>query len=626
MQFSTCPASRRKPVRLFKNPGPSQSVGRMIRQRLPKVVENYPVTRFRWYRLQERFAQGSVRLGGLAFILGAMTLLPRPAVAEEAAPLADAIFLGGDIVTMDEQTPRAEALAVRNGNIVAVGAKDDMMELRGETTEVIDLEGKALLPGFIDAHGHLSFMAQQVALCNVASPPVGPVENLEDLGRELLAYRDRNNIAPGEWIVGTGYDDSLLAEQRHPNRADLDLITDEHPIFLLHVSAHLATCNSLAIEKLGITAERPNPPGGVIQRIEGGNEPNGVLEESAMMMALSSLPQQTLDQRLDQIEKAQQIYASYGITTIQDGFTRPDDLKLLRQAAEEGRLILDVIAYPGWLAAYAMMKDATLGTYESRLKIGGVKIVLDGSPQGKTAFLREPYHVPPAGKDESYRGYPTMAADQVAKLIDRYFQNGWQVLAHCNGDAAAEQLVEAVAQALESQEIGDRRTVMIHAQMVRDDQLDRMKTLEIMPSFFSAHAYFWGDWHRDSVMGPQRASRLSPARSTIDRGIPFTIHNDAPVVPPDVMMLLWAAVNRTTRSGKVIGPDQRITIGEALRAVTTNAAYQNFEEDTKGSLEVGKFADLVVLSENPLNVEPERLKDVAVVETFSRGQSVYRRP
>jgi len=198
------------------------------------------------------------------------------------------------------------------------------------------------------------------------------------------------------------------------------------------------------------------------------------------------------------------------------------------------------------------------------------------------------------------------------------------VLAHANGDAAIDMMIDGVAAAQESGEIADHRSVVIHGQLMRADQLDRVKDLGIVPSYYAAHPYFWGDWHRLSF-GEERAAYISPLRATIDRGIPFTIHNDSPIVPPDIMRLIWIAVNRKTRSGYVLGPDQRVTVMEALNAVTLGAAYQYFEENEKGSITPGKRADLVILGVNPLTVEPDAIKDIPVLETIARGQTVYRR-
>jgi predicted amidohydrolase YtcJ len=250
-------------------------------------------------------------------------------------------------------------------------------------------------------------------------------------------------------------------------------------------------------------------------------------------------------------------------------------------------------------------------------------MMLDGSPQGKTAYLTKPYHVPPPGQAADYRGYPTYGDEHVDAMFAAYLQARIPILAHANGDAAADQLIGAVSRANPPP---DHRTVMIHAQTAREDQLDQMQALGIIPSFFSAHVFFWGDWHRDSVLGPERGSRISPTRSAWDRQMPFTLHNDAPVVPPDVIRLLWATTNRKTRSDQVLGPDQRLTTFEALSAVTRMAAFQNFEEDEKGTLETGKLADLVVLSSNPLDLDPADLLSLEVRETWSRGRKVFTAP
>ena len=239
------------------------------------------------------------------------------------------------------------------------------------------------------------------------------------------------------------------------------------------------------------------------------------------------------EEQLDQLDAAQDEYARHGLTTAQDGITSPPGLALLGQAAERGRLILDVVAYPAGRNLEPEQGDTSFGSYRKRLKVGGVKLMLDGSPQGKTAYLTEPYLVPPEGQGRDYRGYPAMPQAEVDALVARFLTRGIQILAHANGDAAADQLIHAVTSSAATHALGDHRTVMIHSQVVREDQLDRLKELGIVPSFFAAHSFYWGDWHRDSVLGVERAYRISPARSAIRREIPFTFHNDAPIGGPD---------------------------------------------------------------------------------------------
>ena len=468
-------------------------------------------------------------------------------------------------------------------------------------------------------------VAMQMATENVAPPPVGMVRDFADLKTALLKYVQRRSLKPGDWILGSGYDESMLAEKRHPTRADLDKISTDYPILLVHVSGHLGTCNSLALERFGITAETPNPPGGIIQRVMGTNEPNGVLEEHAFMLALPKLPELSSEEGLLLLAKAQELYASMGHTTVQDGATTVAGMNLLTAAAEKGLLKMDVVAYPLWTEV-ERYKDRISTGYHGRLKVGGVKLVLDGSPTGKTAWLTKPYLIPPLGQMNDYRGYPAMSAAEAREWVTKFFGNGWQVLAHTNGDAASDQFIDAIEAAQTELGKPGRRPVMVHAQMAREDQLDRMKKLGITPSFFPAHTYYWGDWYRDSVLGPPRADRISPIKSALSRGMRFTIHNDAPIVPPDILRLLWSTVTRTTRSGAVLGPNQRVNALEALKGVTINAAYQNFEEAEKGSIEVGKRANFVILSANPFKIDPTGLADLQVVETLVDGKSIYRHP
>ena len=560
-------------------------------------------------------------------VIALLILLAVAGNAVEAANETTAkttVFLGGDILTMNDDRPVAEALAVRDGRILAVGSRSEVESATGADVEYRRLDGKTLLPGFIDSHGHISAVISFMAFVNAASPPVGEVRNIADIQR-LLA--ERAAATPkGEWIMAAGYDDSLLTEQRHPDRFDLDHVSEEHPIMAWHVSGHLMACNSMCLELAGFSAQTENPEGGVIRRVEGSNEPNGVLEESAVFQVyFDLLPVHDVSSRLELLERAQDYYAGFGITTVQDGAASLSDLQTLQQAAGQGLLKLDVVAYPWYLNASVLDGGFPFSQdYSRHFRIGGVKLGLDGSPQGKTAWLTEPYHVPPKGRTADYRGYPILSDQAVNDYVKDFFGKGVPVIAHANGDAAADQLIAAVRKANKLHGNSDRRTVMIHAQTARDDQIDMMKTEHIMPSYFVAHTFFWGDWHRDSVLGPVRGTRISPLASTLARGVPYTIHNDAPVVPPDMMRLVWSAVNRLTRSGQTLGEEQKIPVSEALKAITINGAYQYFEEAGKGSLEAGKLADLVILSDNPLEVDPLMIKDIQVIETIKAGVTIYR--
>ncbi|MFT7526917.1 MAG: putative amidohydrolase YtcJ [Arenicella sp.] len=541
---------------------------------------------------------------------------------QQALDLAATIYTNGDIVTMDAQRPSAQAVAIRDGKIIAVGDRNEVQALTGNNAQLIDLDGGTLLPGFIDAHGHITYTALNLAAANVSSPPVGTANTVADVV-ELLKVHAANTESES-WVIGWGYDDSLLAEKRHPTRADLDQVSTTRPVAIRHVSGHFVSCNTPCLAVAGVNAQTLDPAGGIIRRLEGGKEPDGVLEESAMALLMSVFPKPSKQQRLKLIQAAQTYYASFGITTVQDGAVQADEIELLREAAQSQLLQLDIVAYP--YAPYLgerLSEFPSSNDYDNHFRVGGIKLVLDGSPQGKTAWLTQPYLHPPHGQKEGYTGYATLKDEQVQSFVDRAFESSTQVLAHANGDAAADQLIKVITAANAEQGNADRRTVMIHAQTVREDQIDSMLAQGINPSYFSAHTFYWGDWHRDSVFGVERASRISPLRSSADKGLRYTTHNDTPIVPPDMMRLLWASVNRVTRSGEVLGEAQRATVGEALKSITIDAAYQYFEEDRKGSITVGKMADFVVLDKNPLKVAPDAIKDIVVLQTIKDGVAVF---
>jgi len=531
---------------------------------------------------------------------------------------ADLIISSNKVILMTGvEQAQPLSIAIKNKKIAWIGSHQDAKNFQGEH---INFGNQAVLPGFIDAHGHASYLAFATQVANIASPPVGKINNIQDLQTELKNFIQDSDLQPGEWVMGLGYDDSLLAEQRHPTKDDLDKVSTEHPIYLIHVSAHLGAANSLGLSLANINSKTEDPPGGKIRRYKNSLEPNGVFEETAAY-PLQQLAMSGYKDPIGSVKSAMEIYAKNGITTAQDGASSKETIGLMQAANAQGKINLDIISYP--IGQNGLLKDIdtlSFGSYTGRLKIGGIKLILDGSPQGKTAYLTEPYYKPPHSELDSYKGYPLMPQSEVSKWVKEYAELKIPIMAHANGDAAADMLIEAVEQANMN---SDHRTIMIHAQTVREDQLDQMRELKIIPSYFSTHTFYWGDWHRDSVFGEERAMRISPTKSSLDRNMPFTVHNDAPVVPPDMIRLLWSTTNRKTRSGKVLGEEQKISTYAALEAMTINAAYQHFEDDIKGTIEVGKQADLVILSEDPLSIHPEKLLNVKVVATYSKGIEIF---
>ena len=537
---------------------------------------------------------------------------------EQEINRADLILSSDKVILMiGDQKAQPLSIAIKNKKIIWVGSHKNAKNIQGKH---IDFGDQAILPGFIDAHGHASYLAFATQVANLASPPVGGINTIKELQAELRKFIEESNLQPGEWVMGLGYDDSLLSEQRHPTKEDLDAVSTEHPIYLIHVSAHLGAANSLALSLANINTETKDPPGGKIRRYQNSSEPNGVFEETAAY-PLQQLAMSAYKDPIGSVKSAMEIYAKNGITTAQDGASSKETISLMQAADAQGKINLDIISYP--IGQNGLLKEIdtlSFGSYTGRIKIGGIKLILDGSPQGKTAYLTEPYYKPPHSESDSYKGYPLIPQSEVSKWVKEYAELKIPIMAHANGDAAADMLIEAVEQANMN---SDHRTIMIHAQTVREDQLDQMRELKIIPSYFSTHTFYWGDWHRDSVFGEERAMRISPTKSSLDRNMPFTVHNDAPVVPPDMIRLLWSTTNRKTRSGKVLGEEQKISIYAALEAMTINAAYQHFEDDIKGTIEVGKQADLVVLSEDPLSIHPEKLLNVKVVATYSKGTEIF---
>jgi predicted amidohydrolase YtcJ len=540
-----------------------------------------------------------------------------------AAQTPDRIFVNGQIVTMDAAGRTAQAVAIRGERIVAVGSDAEIRQLAGGAG-VIDLAGKALLPGFYAAHDHFPG-AGTVAVhqADLNSPPIGKALSIADV-IEALKAKARTTPA-GQWVTGRGYDDTLLREKRHPTRRDLDQASTAHPIWITHISGHLGVANSRALALAKVTRETPQPKAGRIRQDPRTGEPDGVFEEAGGMVT-RHIPGRTQSERLEAIAWCDRDYLSKGITTAVIAGTSPAAIADLRQAPASGALRLRIKAL---LASGASVPDspanaAALGSGD-QIRVGGVKLLQDGSIQGYTGYLSGPYHKQPEAKAD-YRGYAMRSREELARLALQYHRAGHQIAIHGNGDAAIDDILFAFREAQRAAPRADARHRIEHCQTPREEQLDEMRELGVTPSFFAGHVYYWGDRHRDIFLGPARAARISPLASALGRGIRFTVHDDTPVTPANPLMLVWGAVNRLTRDGQALGPEQRIPVMAALRAVTRDAAWQNFEEQSKGSIEAGKLADLVVLDRNPLTVPAAEIRKIAVLETIVGGRTVYASP
>lgn len=544
-----------------------------------------------------------------------------------AAP-ADVIYSGGPVITMNPAQPTAEAVAVKDGKILEVGSRASIEgEFKGAKTRLVNLRGRTLVPGFIDPHSHFIAAMAMATQVNVAAPPVGPARNPAEIVSALKAFAKARGLKPGELLIGYGYDENLMSGGRALTRRDLDPAFPDNPVLVTHVSMHGAVLNSAALAKYGISAATATPPGGVIVREPGTQEPAGLVMEMAYLPIFAKLPAPTPTQELEQIRFAQQLYAAAGVTTAQEGATHAADVALLKRLAAQDAFFIDVVAYPFFTDIDKVLEtypaSFAWGKYVGRLKLGGCKITIDGSPQGKTAFFTRPYLTGGPGGETDWKGEPGLPQDTVNDTVKKCYDLGLQMNIHANGDAAIDMAIKAHEFAAPGDLSRERRTTIIHSQFVRRDQLQKYADYRLIPSFFTEHAFFFGDTHVLN-RGVEQASFLSPMKSAIALGLHPTNHTDFNVAPIDQMMVVWSAVNRRSRNGEIIGPDERVSPLEALEAITINAAYQYFEEDMKGSIEPGKYADLVILSADPLTVKPDAIRNIKVLETIKQGRTIYR--
>ena len=527
----------------------------------------------------------------------------------EGETMEQLLFYNGTILTMEGEGNTVESVLVADGKIKAVG-DFNILKKQSNSPTLIDLNGDTLLPAFLDCHSHVTQMTQVLQFISLSG-----ATSFEEIKNRLKEKQVKNE---SQWIVGFGYDHNILKEEKHPDKTLLDEVSKTNPILIMHASGHMGCVNSKVLQMENIDEQTKDPVGGKIGRIEGTTEPSGYLEENAFIEVAKhmEIPQNNL---ATLFQKAQEIYLQNGITTVQDGFTRKEEIEQLSKLNNDGNLIVDVVAFLD-LKDHRWLKDdypKLWKKYDKNLKIGGYKIFLDGSPQGRTAWVSEPYcKIKEGDKEES--GYPIYSDEQVENFVKEAKEDQAQLLIHCNGDLAIEQGINA------HKTPSNTRNVLIHSQLMRKNLLPRVKEKQLIPSYFVAHTFYWGDAHRKNL-GETRANNISPVKSTIDLDIVYTFHQDSPVISPNMIETLWCATNRITRDGVVLGENEKISLYDALKAITINGAYQYFEEDTKGSIRVGKRADLVRLDRDIVTIPVENLRDVKVVQTYKDGKLVYEK-
>ncbi|BCS57344.1 amidohydrolase [Adlercreutzia equolifaciens subsp. celatus] len=536
------------------------------------------------------------------------------------------LFHNATFIPLTDEDARAEAVLVGDdGRIAYVGTVEEARAL-GEGAEEVDLGGAAVVPGLIDPHSHFTGSLQYLLFADLSA-----CTSFAEITETLREFAAKRHIGPDGVIMGNGYDQNNLVEQRHPDKSVLNAVSTDIPVLITHVSNHMGVANDRLLELAGITPTTPDPEGGRYGRMDGTGDLDGYAEEPAAMNPFYAVttPRLGLDFNA-MIGDMQRIYLEHGVTTCQDGATAPDMAAVMAGLAKAGLLKMDIVAYPMWgtdvMATLAANPEFDSQDYHGHFRFGGLKMFLDGSPQGLTAWMTEPYVEGPDG-ERDWVAYGTMTDDDATAFAKAAIDSNHQLLCHTNGDAAADQLLrvyEAARDASDNPNKMGLRPVMIHCQTARTDQYEKMAEIGMIPSIFSSHIWYWGDAHLRNF-GPARGGRVSACGDAARAGLPFTLHTDTPVLRPNLLEAAWCAVNRVTKAGAQLDEDQKVTPYQAMRAITFNGAYQYGEEADKGTLEAGKLADLVVLDRNPLAVDPREIRDIKVLATIKEGEVIYRR-
>jgi predicted amidohydrolase YtcJ len=527
---------------------------------------------------------------------------------------ADLLISGGPIITMDTQRPRAESVAIRGGRIFAVGSADELASTIGPATEHFDLEGRTLLPGLIDPHMHFAMvqLADWVDISPMATPTESGVHD---------ALRSANPTSSG-WILAKNFDPSITAGHPSLGLDVLDRLVPSLPLLVLESNGHIAWANSEAFRRAGVDKHTPNPATARYTKGADG-ELTGRLEESAALTAFAAgLPQIGDGEMMSRINDLLWHAASKGVTLLHDcgigAIAGTRDLDLLEATINADspvryRGMLVSTNYDGWVE-----RGIRPGHGNDLFRVDGIKAWSDGSNQAGTGYQREPY----LGTDS--RGSLNYSPDALAAVVAKAHRDGWQVGVHANGDAAIDVTIDAFEQALASDPRSDHRHRIEHCSVLHPEQITRMVNLDLSPSFLIGHVRWWGKAFRDRLLGPERADRYDPCASALAKGLRISLHSDWNVTPLEPLRYVEDAVNRImAEGGEVLNGNERIPVDAALRAVTLDAAWQCQADDIAGSIEVGKYADLVLLEDDPMSVDPTTIANIVVSETRIAGGVRY---
>ena len=546
-------------------------------------------------------------------------------MVNEKHSTADLILMNGKIVTVDDEFSIVEALAVKDGKFVAVGADQDVRLLRGETTEVIDLGGKMILPGIIDSHLHMVSSGNALSQINCRTPPMNSIEDIMVAVQEKAAEAE-----PGEWILGRGWDQAKLIEHRDPTRWDLDKVAPDNPVCLTRTCGHVCVVNSKALEIASVSKDTPQPVGGNIVRDESG-EPTGLLQEPpAYIMAKKHIPAPDLDSIARDIRLASNAFNEAGITSVIEAGIEPLEMRAYQKVKEEGDLTVRVaMMLRGKLRSseesveesVERIKDFPMvtGYGDDLLKFLGLKLLIDGGIGGRTALLREHYEDEP----DNF-GILTMTEEDLQKRVDAGNLTGMMVGVHCAGGKAMDIVLKAFEETDKIRPIKGRRFALIHAYQPSEENFEICRRLGIVVASQPSFLYYLGESYHENV-GDERSRWLKPHRAWIDSGVLVASGTDSPVTPYMPFPSLWASiVRRTEVRGTQMGTEQCITREEAIRLYTINGAYHTFEEDIKGSIEPGKLADMIIIDRDILECPVDDIRDTRVLRTFLGGKTVFK--
>ena len=545
--------------------------------------------------------------------LASLPLLARPALAAILRQPPELILHNGNFLTMDARQPRAEAVAIAGGRILAVGADVDILEFATADTKKLDLGGQTAVPGFIDGHCHPAYSGRRHLRfidCDLRS-----IAAIQDAVRERAA-----KTPPGEWVCGFKYDDTKTAERRFITREDLDAAAPDHPVFIGHRGGHTGYVNSLALQKAGISEKSRDPEGGRFERDPATGRLTGRLLERAAEIFETTIPafgSTSREEDREAIKLITQMFAKAGVTSSTDAYGSPDDLRAYQDAREAGELHARIYCMIGYTQLERMIAAGIrTGFGDEWIRVGGMKATCDGSISERTARLSQPY----VGRPDDF-GMIVADADELYAYAGKAHEAGWQVGIHANGDVGIGMVLDLYERLQRERPRRDPRFRIEHCTVINDNLVQRMKALGVIPTPFSTYVYFHGEKMQE--YGAERLDSMFALRSFIDAGIRPTLASDYPPGPFEPMMALQSMVTRTDITGKTWGPRQKITVEEALRVCTLNGAYASFEDHEKGSLEPGKLADVVVLGRNPLEEDPASLVTIPVERTMVGGNWVY---